>query len=487
MRRTEGGAGAFRYGDIRAEHTSFAGFLGLSCVFTTLWIVRRDSSSIWISLAAICASVLVAGSARADDEPEPEPDVDAVSCPPISRDATTEVAFDTKVVKSPIPEIDGDAQLLAPLYEKLARVARGSNERVRIAVYGDSNMTTDFITGSMRRELQARFGDGGHGFVAAVRPWPWYQHVDVLHGVTKEGTWRVMATSTAPIKDRLYGFANMAGESGEPNARTWVMTRPESDKDKTLPGTRASSAEIFFLKRPAGGSFSVLVDGQKTEDVVASQRTTEAGFVHATFPDGPHKVEAVVKNGHRVRFFGFALERDVPGIVVDSLGTGALNYEQLGRVEETTRGAMLKERNYDLIIFLLGTNMWAPDMHEKWVKTAIASFRTALPTTPLMLMSPPDVGKNNKDWESDPRIEVMAKLFHDIARSEHLLYWDFWKAMGGKGSMKRFAKNNIALRDFVHLTWKGGGIMGRRFSHELVRSFTAYVSDHPEAGCTEEN
>ncbi len=444
--------------------------------------MRAAPSSIWISLiATFLALPLLTGTARADEEPDA--DVDAVSCPPISHAATTEVAFDTKVVKSPIPEIEGDGQLLAPLYEKLARVSRGSNERVRIAVYGDSNMTPDFITGSMRRELQARFGDGGHGFVAAVRPWPWYLHVDVLHGVTKEGTWRVMATSTAPIKDRLYGFANMAGESGEPNARTWVMTRPESDKDKTLPGTRASSAEIFFLRRPFGGSFSVLVDDKKTQDVVASNRTTEAGFARATFPDGPHKVEAVVRNGHKVRFFGIALERDVPGIVIDSLGTGALNYEQLGRVEESTRRAMLKERDYDLIIFLLGTNMFAPDMHEKWVKTALTSFRAALPTTPMMLMSPPDVGLGPKDWNSDPRIGKMAQLFRDVAHAEHLLYWDFWRAMGGKGSMKRFAQNQIALRDFVHLGWKGGSLMGRRFSHELVRGFTAYTTEHPEAGC----
>jgi hypothetical protein len=413
------------------------------------------------------------------------PDVDAVSCAPISRAAMTEVAFDTRVVKAPIPGIEGDPQLLAPLHEKLARIARGSHERVRIAVYGDSNMTPDFITGALRRELQARFGDAGHGFVSAVRPWPWYLHVDVLHGVTKEGTWKVMATSTAPIKDRLYGFANMAGESGEPNARTWVMTRPESDKDGNLPGARASSAEIFFLRRPAGGSFSVLVDGKKTADVVASGRATEAGFTRAEFPDGPHKVEAVVRLGHKVRFFGIALERDVPGIVVDSLGTGALNYEQLGRVEESTRRAMLKERDYDLIVFLLGTNMFAPDMHEKWVKTAVTGFRAALPRTPLMLMSPPDVGKGPKDWNSDPRIEKMAELFRDIAKAEHLLYWDFFRAMGGPGSMKHFAKNQIALRDFVHLGWKGGSLMGRRFAHELVRSFTSYVEEHPEAGCVE--
>jgi hypothetical protein len=409
----------------------------------------------------------------------------AVSCAPLSPRSTEEVALDTRIVSAKLPPIEGDLEQLVPLYEKLGRIARGSNERVRIGVYGDSNMTPDFITGALRRELQARFGDAGHGFVAAIRPWPWYLHRDVVHGVTKEGSWKVMATSTSPIRDRLYGFANMAGESGEPNARTWVTTSPEDPKSPGGPGTRASSAQIFFLKRPYGGSFSVLVDGKKTEDVTAGQRATEAGFVRMTFPDGPHKVEAVVRLGHPVRFFGTVLERNVPGVVVDSLGTGALNYEQMGRVEESTRRAMLKERDYDLVVFLLGTNMFAPDMHEKWVKNALVDFHVTLPRTPLLMLSPPDVGKGPKDWNSDPRIEKMAKQLREIAAKEHALFWDFFMAMGGPGSMKNFAKNKIALRDFVHLGYKGGTLMGTRFAHELVRGFSAYVAEHPDTGCAE--
>ena len=422
---------------------------------------------------------------RIAEDIDPPPSEDPVSCPPLGSVATSKVVTDTRIVRSPIPAIEGDPQTLAPLFEKLARIARGSNERVRIAVYGDSNMTPDFITGAFRRELQARFGDAGHGFVAAVRPWPWYLHQGVLHGVTKEDTWKVFATSTSHVKDGLYGFANMAGESGEPNARTWVMTAPLSKTDATKVGTRASSAEIFYLRRPYGGGFSVLVDGQKTLEVNANARAPEAGFARATFPDGAHRIEAAVRSGHSTRFFGIALERDVPGVIVDSLGTGALNYEQMMHVESNTRRAMLTERNYDLVVFLLGTNMFAPDMHAKWIKGALVDFRAALPSTPLLILSPPDVGKNNKDWNSDPRIAKMATQFREVAKAEHTLYWDFFAAMGGNGAMKNFAKNKIALRDFVHLGPLGGALMGTRFAHEIVREFSAYVEARDVAGCIE--
>ena len=55
-----------------------------------------------------------------------------------------------------------------------AKLARGkATEHVRIAVYGNSNMTMDYMTGAMRRLLQSKFGDGGHGYVAMARPLAW--------------------------------------------------------------------------------------------------------------------------------------------------------------------------------------------------------------------------------------------------------------------------------------------------------------------------
>jgi hypothetical protein len=105
-------------------------------------------------------------------------------CEPIDKTAYDIGPLETKVADVPLPAIVDDSSDLAPFYERLARLARGkAKDHVRIAVYGDSNMTMDFITGQMRRLFQAKFGDGGHGYVAMARPWGWYRHwvVEDLH------------------------------------------------------------------------------------------------------------------------------------------------------------------------------------------------------------------------------------------------------------------------------------------------------------------
>jgi hypothetical protein len=87
----------------------------------------------------------------------------------------------TSVVKGPVPEIVDETAILRPLYERLAGVERGRATRaVRIAIYGDSNLTSDFLSAHLRRVLQARYGDAGHGWISLSRPWGSYRHEDVL-------------------------------------------------------------------------------------------------------------------------------------------------------------------------------------------------------------------------------------------------------------------------------------------------------------------
>lgn len=404
------------------------------------------------------------------------------ACGPIAASFSEPVAFSTGVVKSPVPRVVGEGPALTALHEKLARVARGSNEKVRVAFYGDSNMTRDFISGAFRRAMQARFGDAGHGFVAAARPWGWYEHMDIRHDVTpKEDTpWGIFAVSGRQLGDKVYGFANIAAETSRGGATTWVATAFGAASPV---GKQASSAEIFYLKRPQGGSFNVLVDGAKVEEVSTDGDTVQPASVRVKFPDGPHRVEAVVKGGRAVRIFGTSLERENGGIVVDSLGAGALNFELLAHVDSATRVAQLRERKYDLVVFLLGTNLLGAASQRKWVSAVLEDFRTALPDTALMLMSPPDQGVSHTDSTSNPAVAKLAKDLRETAEAEHVYFWDFYEGMGGKGAIRAFVRTGLGEPDCVHLGFAGASLMGARFASEVVRGFKAYVDSNPAAGC----
>src|SRR5689334_7529902 len=69
---------------------------------------------------------------------------------------------------------------LDSFYASLARTdTKQPGAITRITHYGDSPITNDGITAPVRRLLQTRFGDAGHGFILLDRPWAWYGHQNI--------------------------------------------------------------------------------------------------------------------------------------------------------------------------------------------------------------------------------------------------------------------------------------------------------------------
>jgi lysophospholipase L1-like esterase len=300
--------------------------------------------------------------------------------------------------------------------------------------------------------------------------------------VSKRG-WQQIATSTHQIRDGQYGFANMAGESAAAGATAWVQTAP----DTSPIGTRVSHFDIYYLKGPARGSFQVKIDGKVERTIATAAAETEAGFESVAVDDGAHKLEVVAAGNGRVRLFGTAMERrpaeDRFGITVDSLGVGALNFEQMQRVSSKVRVQMLQRRKYDLVVFLLGTNMFAPGLHGTWVENVLKDFRAALPDTPILILSPPDIVIPESNPHSDPRIVKLARQMRSIAAKQGAAFWDFREAMGGDAAIKRFQKLGLAEPDFVHLSPKGGAIMGDRLVHALFADLQTWLAQNASAGC----
>jgi hypothetical protein len=59
---------------------------------------------------------------------------------------------------------DRDGKSMEALHRALARAAAGEGQ-ARLAFYGASHVASDLFTGHIRRELQTRYGDAGHGFL----------------------------------------------------------------------------------------------------------------------------------------------------------------------------------------------------------------------------------------------------------------------------------------------------------------------------------
>jgi lysophospholipase L1-like esterase len=254
-----------------------------------------------------------------------------------------------------------------------------------------------------------------------------------------------------------------------------------ADPDAPI-GKTASHFGVYFLKRPGGGPFEIRVDGKGVKEVSTRSSETELGYDELTVEDAPHKVTYVAKG--TVRLLGATLGRDAPNsVTVDSLGVGSLNAWALARLDTRVNRAMLTHRDFDLVMFLVGTNMYALEKHHEWMGRVIRHHRLATPEVPLLFFSPPDITLGNKGRKTDPRIHKVAEQLHDIAREHGAAFWDFHAAMGGDRSIVAFRQKKWAQADIIHFTDEGSFFMGRRVLLALWRGFLAALDSDPNLAC----
>jgi len=441
--------------------------LGLSCSASPTEAPQRPASRVPALRAAAPQEPASSGQPGAPEAP---------SCQAVRVEPPALIASPIDVA---VPAIVDPNRTMQGFYDRIAQLVRGTaTDHVRIGVYGDSNMTMDWITGEMRRTAQATHGDGGHGYIALGRPWNWYRHMDVRAGHDPRD-YTPFAVSTRPSQDNCYGYAGIAARSERPGAITWVATADGSSPV----GTNASEFEAYFLRKPGGGSFEIRADGERVGEVATESTRLEAGFHAFSLPDAPHRVEFISTTRNSVVLFGVTLERKRPSFIVDSLGVGSASGPLLLRQNREVMREALRHRKYDLIILVLGGNQVWPVTYEKLMGELVDRLREALPQVAVLITSPVDQVDSVQAWQSVPSLAQAARQNRSVAQSKGTAFWDFRGAMGGEASMGRFIVTGMGRADGIHLTPKGAAYMGRRMLHALWRDLDGYLASHPEAGC----
>ncbi len=453
--------------------------------------MRRIALAAVVATAVACSQHGGGGAARlatatpAQAEPREaastiaEPPPPPAACPAVDEAKLEPPACKDAIAQTPVPPIVDPNETLGRFYEKLVALARGTAKGpVRLAMYGDSNHKGDEMEGHLRRVLQGRFGDAGHGWVPLAMP-HWLTHKDVKFG----GTWKIWksaAISFDPIvRDKNYGLGNTLAETSDSGALLRIATA-----DASAPvGQKASRVDLFFLRRPDGGVFDVSVDGAPAKRFSTRADGFEAGIESIAMEDAPHKIEIVSRGQGSVRFFGAALERDVPGVVFDTLACGAMNIHQMSWVNPATRAPMAAKRSWDVVMFHLGTTMSQLVFHKDALKKVIGEMREALPNAAILLLTPPDYLKGQR---SDPRIVKVSQQIREVADEMGVAVWDYRAAMGGDDSMSTFVAKRLVTSDRVHLTTGGHELMADRLTRALLLDLARWREKHLDAGCSAE-
>lgn len=360
-------------------------------------------------------------------------------------------------------------QALKRFFESLARLEAGqAQDDVRIVQFGDSHTAADIETSVVRRSLQARFGDGGRGFVALGKPYKAYLQDRVRCGMSSD--W---ATAKATLAgDGLQGLAGMSLLTRRGGARAWT--------DIT---TTTARAEIAYLEQPNGGAFDVLIDGVRV--VRVATRGDRVGSAFRAFDvseASAHQLEVRAAGDGDVRVFGVSLERARRGVVVDALGINGARVATCLSWNEQHWAEQLRHRAPSLVVLAYGTNESTDEgssqqAYERQLVDALGRIARAVPATSCLLLGPPDRAvREGAGWATSARLLEIVASQRRVAEAAGCGFYSRLDAMGGEGTVAAWASEEPprAQRDRVHLTRDGYAQLGSSFASDVMRAYAAW-------------
>jgi lysophospholipase L1-like esterase len=345
----------------------------------------------------------------------------------------------------------------------------------RVVHYGDSPITNDGITGTVRELLQKRFGDSGHGFILVDKPWDWYGHQAV--NFQTGGGWTSASLMSPRFSRGLLGLGGVVSVASGPGS--YALYQPSTIGTT---GKKFSRMDVYYLAKPGGGRFTVTVDG-KQETVSTDSDEPKSGFFQLSASGNVSSFQ--VRSEGEASVFGVVLENDDPGVVYDSLG---VNGAFAGLLATTMNGPhwteQLQHRNPNLVILNYGTNEseYASDdqmeRYDRELREVISRVRTALPTASILIVSPMDRGKRAPGGRiiTMPSIPKIVDMQRRVALQGHCAFLNLYTAMGGEGTMARWheGRKHLVGADLTHPNGEGAQTVGNLIYMALMEDYDNY-------------
>lgn len=353
---------------------------------------------------------------------------------------------------------------LASFHWALSQLSRGEDpdQRVRILAYGASHTQADFYPGYLRAYLQARFGNGGRGFVLLGRVNAWHRTLDTR--MNQRGfTVHHARFRKEPTREPL-GLFGAALVSRNPGSLAEILTAEDSEDTRF---------ELQYYRELAGGEFDVELDGKRLARISTQPGTTGPGYFAFTATPGQHRIRVRLVGNGPVRLFGVVAETATPGVVLDTLGISGAQMADSLRWDDASFIDAVRRRQPDLITLAYGTNEVFDTArtiaeYESDVRSVVVRLRQAAPAASCLFIAPFDLPSARRH-----RLIEIVDAQRRLARELGCASWNGLAFMGGNGSITSWAsaKPSLATPDHIHLTRRGYVYAGTAMADALLRAY----------------
>lgn len=445
---------------------------------------RREMLTSLLAMLASAAVVITCSANRAQAPQAP------ASLAPVSESAASAplvaapLVAEQQPAQAPEPQTLPSSLSTAPLTplalprfsRALAELTSGDRQtHVRVAWLGDSHTAADLWTGAVRKQLQARFGNGGPGFVHIGWDSPRYRHDGIKAQLSSK--WSVEPAQYAKSTRHDDGVLGLGGvrfapsgagsrasieltEPADATALTWDLAYRLLDPHASLRVTVQGASE-------GGEPVAIELDARSDEPGAGDIRH------HSFTSEGKTGRLSITAQSNRAQLFGAVVEGEKPGLVLDTLGLNGARVSTFLAWDEAAWQGELGRRNPALVVLAFGTNESsdpAPTVERYARVTAqlLARVKKAAPEADCLVILPMD--RKGSDYPS--RLATISAGMSVSAHEAGCATWSALDAMGGSGSMRAWSNESPARAssDGVHLTGRGYAYLGDQLAVQLLPS-----------------
>lgn len=335
--------------------------------------------------------------------------------------------------------LDGGEKRVSLLASKLRH---NHFQRTHIVIIGDSHTAADFLSGQLRKQFQERFGNGGIGFISPLAV-SGNRYSNVSFSNAKG--WQL--ENSRRQQNPAYTLGGNIATPLYDNHQYHITGTDEETRFNVQALYRTGSTATLRLE---AHSLPLAVSGGKW-------KLTQPVQLPASF--------SVALTGVRqAQLGGFWLtDTRAHGVIVSALGLNGAQISMLDKWQSNWTDT-LKLLEPDLIMLAYGTNeSFNTDLSlEEYRQTLVRQIRKirgSMPGAVILLVGPgSSIMRKNKigcEQRQSPLLKPVIEVQKQVAKSEHTLFWNWFVWMGGDCAIERFAAQDKARPDLIHLTAKG--------------------------------
>jgi lysophospholipase L1-like esterase len=397
--------------------------------------------------------------------------------------------FDIEEIKSKITPLEfpeNNPHALDRFFAKLENETQTG--KVRIMHYGDSQIEGDRITAYLRNRLQSKFGGFGCGMLSPITIYAQFS----IKQIASENWMRFsgFGYSNYTASHNSYGpmisFCRYSYPVDTPFLtpsqpyKAWV----EFFESELAYSNTKKFREIQIIYGNANTKTQLIIKSNneiiKTDSLNSGAGPYLYNYVHS---DYLNRIRFEFESYDSPDIYGISLE-DQTGVVVDNIALRGSS----GTVFTTTNTELLANSfnllGVDLFILQFGGNS-VPGLPDKksaenfanYFYYQIAFLKNIMPDACFIVIGPSDMAYKEKDaYISYPNLE---NIINELKKATHRaggVYWDLYKAMGGKNSMIAWVNANppLAAPDFIHFTPQGAQVAANMLYSAIFFEYTNY-------------